>query len=384
MIPRSAIILGAGLAGSALARALARRGWSVSLIDDADPRAGSRQPALAVHPAHAPDDSPASRLSRIGLTLLAQDAAAEHGLKPGWWPLPRLQRMSIERAQALASAWAEGPLELHEDGLLWTQPCAVDSKELLMRWQREATENDRLRSLVAQVTMLKAQEGEWQALDSDGHVIANASTAILCMGYRSATVSFPLVQMGLPDAPTNSSLSQSLQPWLTAAGWQLREGHCSRSLLPGVFDPLVVGLQGEGHQIPLPDGHLLYGPRGRGVSRPLADKQPLHPGVRVSVRDHLPLVGALPDLDALHAHWPDLRRNDRLPIPRQAGLWMLSALGGRGLLWCLPAAEHLAAQISQEASPLDARLSAALDPARFLRRALRSGVPDLTHALGLA
>jgi glycine/D-amino acid oxidase-like deaminating enzyme len=95
-------------------------------------------------------------------------------------------------------------------------------------------------------------------------------------------------------------------------------------------------------------------------------------------------VGALPDLGALNAQWPDLRRNDRLPIPRQAGLWMLSALGGRGLLWCLPAAEHLAAQISQEVSPLDARLSAALDPTRFLRRDLRSGVPDLTQALGLA
>jgi tRNA 5-methylaminomethyl-2-thiouridine biosynthesis bifunctional protein len=164
----------------------------------------------------------------------------------------------------------------------------------------------------------------------------------------------------------------------------LREGYCSRSLRPGAFDPLVVGLQGEGHQIPLPNGHLLYGPQGREGGNTPTDRQPLHLGVRASVRDHLPLVGAVPDLDALNAQWPELRRNDRLPIPRKAGLWMFTALGGRGLLWCLPAAEHIAAQLSEEASPLDARLSAALDPARFLRRAWRSGMPNLTHALSLA
>ncbi|MFN5882208.1 MAG: FAD-dependent oxidoreductase, partial [Burkholderiales bacterium] len=69
MIPRSALILGAGLAGTALARALVLRDWRVTLIDDADPQAGSRQLALAVHPAHAPDASPASELSRIAMAI---------------------------------------------------------------------------------------------------------------------------------------------------------------------------------------------------------------------------------------------------------------------------------------------------------------------------
>ena len=204
------------------------------------------------------------------------------------------------------------------------------------------------------------------------------------MGYRSADLDLPsTIECG---------------PWLHAAGWQLREGHCSLSRRPAVPDSMVIGVQGEGHQIPLPDGQVLYGPRGRedGLrgreGRPLGregcesieDRQALQEGVRASVRDHLPLAGALPDLGVLQARWTELRRNDRLPIPRQNGLWMLSALGARGLLWCLPAAEHLAAQVLAQPSLLDSGLSAAIDPARFLRRALRSGLPDLTQALGLA
>lgn len=384
MIPRSVIVIGAGLAGCALARALTRRGCSVILIDDADVRAGSRQTALAVHPAHAPDASPASRLSRLGLSLLAQDAISGDGLNPGWWALPRLQRMDATRARALAQAWPGGPLELHQEGLLWTQPSAVDPLALLNRWQHEAAQQGRLQSIPARIASLKWQEDAWLARDERGVELARAADAVICMGYRSADLALP------------STIGSG--PWLHAAGWQLREGHCSLSRRPAVPDSMVIGVQGEGHQIPLPDGQVLYGPRGRedGLrgreGRPLGregcesieDRQALQEGVRASVRDHLPLAGALPDLGVLQARWTELRRNDRLPIPRQNGLWMLSALGGRGLLWCLPAAEHLAAQVLAQPSLLDSGLSAAIDPARFLRRALRSGLPDLTQALGLA
>jgi tRNA 5-methylaminomethyl-2-thiouridine biosynthesis bifunctional protein len=94
-------------------------------------------------------------------------------------------------------------------------------------------------------------------------------------------------------------------------------------------------------------------------------------GARLSCRDHLPLIGALPDPAQLSRARESLMRNDRLPVPRLPGLWMASAFGGRGLLWSVLAAEVLAAHLEVEPMPLTHDLMAAIDPARFVRRALR-------------
>lgn len=443
--PREVIVLGAGLAGSALTRALARRGWSVTLIDDADTQAGSRQPALAVHPALAPDASPASRLTRIGLRLLEEDARSVRALAPGahldvgraragtacgWIAQGRFQKMSADRVRQLVQSWPEGPLHavtaeqaahligvaqrpvdrrpterqqreaLTEqdqiDGLWWSIPSAVDTGQILARWLQEAqvasgVQGGTLRRIEARVHRLaRDQEGHWRALSADGETLASAPVAVLCTGARSAELPLLAQPMGVePEVAEHPARQAAVR---SAAGWQCLTGHCSRSQDAVPELQSVVGMQGIGHLLPLRDGHLLRGPRVGsdhaallpGIEPDASAFEALAPGLRASVRDHLPLVGAWPDLVLLDRQWSSLARNARLPLPRLAGLWTLSALGGRGLLWCLPAAEHLAARLSLEPSVLDARLSDAVDPCRFLRRALRSGAPDLTHALGLA
>ena len=414
MIPRSALILGAGLAGTALARALVRRDWQVTLIDDQDPQAGSRQPALAVHPAHSPDDSPASGLSRIALALLAADAGTAEPLAGGWMNLPRLQRMPMDQAQRLAQVWPDGPLQAQPEGLLWRQPCAVEPHALLGRWQQEAMQTGRLQIRRFTVDALHADAQGWLAQSDDQTERVSASVAVVCAGVRSSDLLRDIV------GPHNAAPSTLL----AAGGWQVRQAQSSISQVPINAPRQVIGLQGEGYQIPLPDGRLLCGPDGplsmdsRSLdtadtpdapdaadapyaagagsggetqefageasesSKPLFD--PLPVGSRASVRDHLPMVGAVPDLFALEREWPALLRNDRLPLPRVEGLWMISGLGGRGLLWCLPAAEHVAARLSNTPSVLNERLARAIDPGRFLKRSLRAGTPHLTKALGLA
>lgn len=411
MIPRSALILGAGLAGTALARALVLRDWQVTLIDDEDPRAGSRQPALAVHPAHAPDDSPASGLSRIALALLAADARRLGALAPGWLDLPRLQCMPMDQARRLTQTWPEGPLQVQSEGLFWDQPCAVEPRALLARWQEEAAQTGRLRILKMTFDDLQADQRGWHGRSADRTEMVSASVAIVCAGARSAELlrsalypretataltgsSIARQDCGLPTL--NSLLDLNVATFLAAGGWQIRQAHCSISHGPINAPRQVIGLQGEGYQIPLPDGRILCGPGGiiagrkdtPGVDSLVPDTQGflvhLPVGLRASVRDHLPMVGAVPDLLALEREWPALLKNDRLPIPRVKGLWMISALGGRGLLWCLPAAEHVAAMLSETPSVLNARLTRAIDPARFLKRSLRAGTSHLTKALGLA
>jgi len=65
---RDVVVVGAGLAGSAVAYSLARRGWRVDVLDQGDtPAAGaSGLPTGIVAPHISPDDSVLSRLSRAG------------------------------------------------------------------------------------------------------------------------------------------------------------------------------------------------------------------------------------------------------------------------------------------------------------------------------
>ena len=60
-------------------------------------------------------------------------------------------------------------------------------------------------------------------------------------------------------------------------------------------------------------------------------------------------------------------------LPRQAGLYGCYALASRGLTLAPLLAELIAAQIEGEPPPLERDLVEAVDPARFLLRALRRG-----------
>lgn len=91
--------------------------------------------------------------------------------------------------------------------------------------------------------------------------------------------------------------------------------------------------------------------------------------VRCASLDRVPLVGAVPDLQKLHALMAEAgARRGRIPLsqtPRQTGLYMLGALGSRGLTLAYAMGDLLARQICGEPTELDDDLLRALDPARF-------------------
>lgn len=106
-------------------------------------------------------------------------------------------------------------------------------------------------------------------------------------------------------------------------------------------------------------------------------------GVRCATRDHLPMVGCVPDYDRLLTTYADLpkylqRQQEVEPSPVEANLYLLGALGSRGLSSAPLAAEVLAAQIAGEPIPLDATTLAALNPNRMWVRKLIKGRP-VTH-----
>jgi tRNA 5-methylaminomethyl-2-thiouridine biosynthesis bifunctional protein len=58
-------------------------------------------------------------------------------------------------------------------------------------------------------------------------------------------------------------------------------------------------------------------------------------------------------------------------VPRQPGLFVFTALGSRGITWSALGAQVLASSITGAPSPLEASLLDAVDPARFVSRAIR-------------
>src|SRR6185369_13219162 len=69
---RSAIVIGAGVAGAAVSERLASRGWQVALIErHAQPAAeASGNPAGVFHPVVSPDDSLFARMTRAAFLYL--------------------------------------------------------------------------------------------------------------------------------------------------------------------------------------------------------------------------------------------------------------------------------------------------------------------------
>ncbi len=103
-------------------------------------------------------------------------------------------------------------------------------------------------------------------------------------------------------------------------------------------------------------------------------------GVRCAVRDHLPMVGAVPDYAATLTHYAQLKKLSRepqnvAPAPVYPDLFMIGGLGSRGLCSAPLCAEVLAAQICGEPLPLAQPVLDALNPNRMWVRKLLKGKP---------
>lgn len=98
-------------------------------------------------------------------------------------------------------------------------------------------------------------------------------------------------------------------------------------------------------------------------------------GVRCASRDHLPVVGSIARLAALADQDPKAPADQQSALPLHAGLYVLGALGSRGLCSAPLCGELVASEICGDPLPLAADLLEALHPARYWVRRLRKGKP---------
>lgn len=98
-------------------------------------------------------------------------------------------------------------------------------------------------------------------------------------------------------------------------------------------------------------------------------------GVRSASRDHLPVAGPVARLAALADHNLKAPVDQQNPLPLYPGLYVLGALGSRGLCSAPLCGELLASEICGDPLPLAADLLEALHPARYWVRKLLKGKP---------
>lgn len=375
---RHAAVVGAGLAGAALAHALVARGWQVELIDAAPgpARGASALPVgmLSPHVTRAP--TPLSRLTALGMAATRAELEARvapgagwqacevhnHGHDRGVWPA------ALVRPGALVSAWIAA---------------AQATGRLVTRWN----------SPVGRVQALAGPSGGWSLQTRDGQVIGQAPVVAVtgAVGSLSLLGSADLPTAWLPLRPVQGQMSlAALEGPALAAGPQRDNGvfvpEYTDTGLPPEWPQRIWSMgstyeRGATHTSVHDDAH----------QRNLDSLRALHPAgadafeqtwqagrllgwaqVRCASLDRLPLCGALPDPVALQAEQtrPERRRWRPGPTdtPRLHGLFTLCALGSRGLTlaaWC---AQRLAEQMDGVPVQAEPDLWAAIDPARFAWR----------------
>jgi tRNA 5-methylaminomethyl-2-thiouridine biosynthesis bifunctional protein len=99
--------------------------------------------------------------------------------------------------------------------------------------------------------------------------------------------------------------------------------------------------------------------------------------VRCATSDYLPIAGPVPDKIAFNRIFEGLRHDRKRHIdaqqPNIEGLWVFTGLGSRGLTSAPLLSEMLVSMMFQRPPPLPRYLMQALSPARFLRRHLIKG-----------
>ena len=211
---------------------------------------------------------------------------------------------------------------------------------------------------------------QWAALDAEGRTLAEADILVLANASGAAPL---LAAQGHAQWPLHTRRGQLT--W-----WTPQQPH-----------GLKLPVAGDGYAVPLANGALLCG----------ATRQVDDDGTDIRHADHANnlrrlrrLTGIGPETGAVLQGWVGFRlhSDDRLPIagamplavmpqgqrldqarllPREPGLFILSALGARGLTLAPLLGELIAAQATSSAWPLEQDLADAVDPGRWVVRVAR-------------
>lgn len=395
--PQAAIVIGGGLAGTSTARALAERGWPVTLLE----RAGRLAAAASGNPSgvlYTKLSAQAGTLNRFalasylyalrgyrdhlqqhprdglacGVLQLADDTAQWDALRTAFaghdeW----VQFVDATRASALAGCGVGGPaLWFPQAG--WLVPAAICTAAA-----QHPLIDVRLRCAVQ---ALQRSDDGWLVQTDAGPLRAGVVVVATANDARQL-----LPAAALPLKPIRGQITQLPASWLrerprtvichtgylapTAAGLDIGATYDLHDADPAVrtddhrrnVEALAAALPG----VPAVPAAAAYAALGGRV------------GLRCTTPDYLPLVGAVPDSERLARQCAPLARNANAPLAEAGamlpGLYVNVGHGSRGLSSTPLCAQLLASLICGEPRPLPRDLVQALAPARFLVRDIVRG-----------
>jgi len=398
--PGNVVVLGAGLAGSFIARSLAERGIEVRVIDSAAIATGgssnlqgltytrlSHQFApLGDFSIAAYDYStrlyaqllrarkliPEEDGALCGYLQASSDTAIEQ-LRTDWGDDSDLvQFLTAEAASQQLGLTVEHPAIYFPDAL-WLHPPAV-CRERLNHPLIQVTEN-------CGMIDYHRQGNRWQLLSASGWS-TDASTLILATAehIRQSPLTHWLPLQSIRGQVTHIAADDYSN--------QIRCAFCHE----GYFPPARLGIHCIG---------ATYGPNDSALDERLEDHeqniktlskwlpgmkwqsmkaaQAGHVALRCTTTDYLPIAGPIPDRIAFNHRYAHLSKRKSTvidePCPVVPGLWAMGGLGSRGLTAAPLAAETIVAELLGEAPPLPRYLQQAIAPARFLHRGLVKGAP---------
>jgi tRNA 5-methylaminomethyl-2-thiouridine biosynthesis bifunctional protein len=365
--PRVAII-GAGVAGAALARAFRALGLAARVFDDdASDAKASGAPAALMAPRLDAGLGPGAALfaqaARRAIQLYGEipEAVIARGAlqlpvgpkDPGRFaaiaasdlfePGAMTEVDAAETGRRLGQAGDEPrSAGLDMAGAMVVRPAAI-----LQAWLGETTRT--------RIAALEPSDGAWRLRGEDGELVAEAEVICVAAAMGSAALA-----PGLSLTPVRGQSSFAARfAWNQATAF-------------GAYAIPTRDLAGDG---------VLFGAthdRGETTSE-----------IRPADRDRnlLAVAAVLPSLAARLsrtplADWSAIRATttDYLPLAGPApgcgpGLLVLTGLGSRGFCLAPLLAEHLAAVVMGHPSPLPSPLAELVDPARFAARAARKGRP---------
>ncbi|PAA42021.1 bifunctional tRNA (5-methylaminomethyl-2-thiouridine)(34)-methyltransferase MnmD/FAD-dependent 5-carboxymethylaminomethyl-2-thiouridine(34) oxidoreductase MnmC, partial [Pseudomonas fragi] len=399
--PRTALVIGGGLSGCASANSLARRGWTVILLE--------RHERLAKEASGNPQGVLYLKLSAHGTTLSqmivsgfgytrrllehlqrgrdwddcgvlqlafnAKEAARQAQLAAAF-PPALVHLLDQPRAQALAGIeLAHGGLFYPEGG--WVHPPALCHYQALHPKVRVLTHHD--------VLQLHKVNDQWQACHND-QVLASAPVVILA--GAAEVKRFP-ASSGLPLKRIRGQITQLVE---TPASAVLKTVVCAEGYVaPGRLGEHTLGASFDFDNEDLtttPQGHQgnleLLEEISPDLAHRLGDEQ-LNPDTlrgwaafRCTSPDYLPIVGPLADPEQFASAYGVLRKDARqvpdVPCPWLDGLYVNSGHGSRGLITAPLSGEILAAWINDEPLPVSRAVAEACLPNRFGLRALIKGL----------
>ena len=398
---RQALVIGAGLSGSAVAHSLALRGWAVTVMDQAQGvgAGASGLPVGLAAPHVSPDDHVISRLTRAGVQATLQRAQTllqsgtdwaltgvlEHNLG-GKRRLPKSDAAQAASPETSTHTTSDKALSSANPGSLLASPAQIAAAGLppntpalwhsMAGWIRP-------RQLVAAqlqtpgvqvqwgqtVHRIERQSGLWTVANAQGQVLGQAPLLVVASAFDSLALLRPLPGFAVPLNPLRGQVSFGHMNDLSEA---------QRQRLP----PFPVNGHGSFISgVPTPDGQAGWY-IGSTFERN-CEQAPIRP------EDHaanlIRLSTLLPDLGSALQNqfdpervqgWAGLRCTlpDRLPAvgpidnERLPGLWLCAGMGARGISLAVLCGELTAAWLENEALPLAPSLARHLAAARFQNR----------------